>query len=115
MKCVPDADEHLMREAQRIAAVGLAAGELPIGAIVTRGGEVVARARASGLLIAHAETHVLRHADELRLPLAQRRDQLPRIRGGVLRDETVKLFGEYIARHPGNGGLTAWARTMLPG
>lgn len=38
--------------------------------------------------------------------------RLPRIRGGVLRDEALALFGEYAERHPSAGGLNDFARSI---
>jgi tRNA(adenine34) deaminase len=65
-------DEDLMRVALAVAAEGLAAGELPIGAVVALDGVVIARAhtaeRASGRLLVHADLLALQAIDELRLP-----------------------------------------------
>ena len=63
-----DADVRFMRLALAEAARGLAAGELPIGAVVVAGdGEVLAAAhtneRATGRLLVHAELRALQAAD----------------------------------------------------
>lgn len=55
-----------MRRALDLAAVAAAAGEVPVGAVVTRGGEIIAEARNAmrGTVdpTAHAEIVALRHA-----------------------------------------------------
>jgi len=74
---VQSQDVELVRAAIDVAAVGLAAGELPIGAVVALDGKVVASAhtaeRASGRLLVHADLLALQTADELRLPVGDRR------------------------------------------
>lgn len=63
----PIDDARWMEEALAVAAEGLAAGELPIGAVVVVDGEVVARAhtaeRAERRLLVHAELRALDAAD----------------------------------------------------
>ena len=58
-----------MREALRVAEVGLAAAELPIGAVVVLGDEIVAEAhtaeRREGRLLVHAELVALDRADRV--------------------------------------------------
>ena len=61
-----DADRAMMAEAIREARLALDAGEVPVGAVVARGGEVVGRGRnrreASGDPTAHAEIEAIRGA-----------------------------------------------------
>lgn len=60
-------DERWMADALEVAAEGLAAGELPVGAIVVADGEIVGRAhaeeRAQARLLVHAELLALDRAD----------------------------------------------------
>jgi tRNA(adenine34) deaminase len=62
-------DEFWMGEALRVAADGLAAGELPIGAVVVRDGAIVAAAytqeQTQGRLLVHADFLALDAADRL--------------------------------------------------
>jgi tRNA(adenine34) deaminase len=37
--------------------------------------------------------------------------RVPHIQGGVLREETIALFGEYVARHS-SGAMWEWAKTI---
>ena len=37
---------------------------------------------------------------------------IPQIRGGVLRNEGIELFAEYVKRYPSSGGLTDFARSI---
>jgi tRNA(adenine34) deaminase len=61
-----DQDERLMREALRLAREALAAGEVPVGAVVAVGGEIVGQGWNSPLArndpTAHAEILALREA-----------------------------------------------------
>lgn len=61
-----DADDHFMRECLREAAAAQAAGEVPVGAVVVRGGQIIGRGhnRSIGMHdpTAHAETIALRAA-----------------------------------------------------
>src|SRR3989304_2416900 len=60
------ADERFMREALAEARLALAAGEVPVGAVVVLGGEVIARAHNAPIALAdptaHAEVLALREA-----------------------------------------------------
>jgi tRNA(adenine34) deaminase len=62
----PDLDERMMRLALREAALATGAGEVPVGAVVARGEEVVATARnereGTNDPTAHAEILALRRA-----------------------------------------------------
>jgi tRNA(adenine34) deaminase len=72
------ADEEFMQEALRLARVGGAAGEVPVGAVVVVGGEIAGRAWNSPIArhdpTAHAEILAIReaaaHAGNYRLPNA---------------------------------------------
>jgi tRNA(adenine34) deaminase len=61
-------DEQFMREALRLARQGAAAGEVPVGAVVVTGGEIVGRAWNSPIArndpTAHAEILALREAGQ---------------------------------------------------
>jgi tRNA(adenine34) deaminase len=61
-----DSDEQFMREALRLARLGGAAGEVPVGAVVVAGGEIVGRAWNAPISrndpTAHAEILALREA-----------------------------------------------------
>jgi tRNA(adenine34) deaminase len=63
-------DTDFIREALRVAAAGLEAGELPIGAVVVLGNHILAAAwtaeRAEGRRLVHAELRALEMADRLR-------------------------------------------------
>ncbi|MBQ7543293.1 MAG: nucleoside deaminase [Clostridia bacterium] len=56
-------DEQFMREALRLAAEAAEAGEVPVGAVVVRGGEIVGRGRnrreTDRNALAHAETEAI--------------------------------------------------------
>jgi tRNA(adenine34) deaminase len=62
-------DEHFMREALRQAARAYEAGEVPVGAVIVRGGRVIARAFNQVELLkdatAHAEMLALTQAEEV--------------------------------------------------
>jgi tRNA(adenine34) deaminase len=59
-------DEDLVREALALARRGMAAGEVPVGAIIAVGGEVIGRAHNAPITLrdptAHAEILALREA-----------------------------------------------------
>lgn len=65
-KFLPDPDTRFMRQALELAQGAAAAGEVPVGAIVARGDEILARAantsRAENDPTAHAELKALRDA-----------------------------------------------------
>jgi tRNA(adenine34) deaminase len=160
--------EQFMKEALRMASLGLEHGELPIGAVVVLGGRVIAAAHtreaAEGRLLVHADLLALEAADKLQPFPGRRRDaqlfvslepclmclgaamsfflgevyyalespgdgavslvrewrrdetafpayQVPRIQGGLLREESIGLFREYVSRHP-SGAMSAWARRL---
>lgn len=160
--------EQYMREAIKVARVGLDAGELPIGALVVLNGEIIAQAhtreRAEGRLLVHADLLALEEADRIRPFPGRRRDaalfvtgepclmclgaamsffvgeicyghecpgdgavslvqgwkrkeedfpayQVPKITGGVLREECLSLFDDYVARHSG-GAMWEWAKAI---
>ena len=64
--CPNESDEELMAEALAEARRGFEAGEVPIGALVVAGGEIVARAHNAPITLAdptaHAEILALREA-----------------------------------------------------
>jgi tRNA(adenine34) deaminase len=64
-------DAALMDAALEQAALGLAAGEVPIGAVAVADGEIVARAfwRLNSGLLAHPELRTLQQANRRRLSL----------------------------------------------
>jgi tRNA(adenine34) deaminase len=68
---------QMMQEALAMARLGLERGELPIGAIVTKGAEVLSRAftqeKTEGRYLVHADFLALHSADLLRLSLDERR------------------------------------------
>lgn len=160
--------ERFMREALRMARIGLDSGELPIGAVVVLDGQVIVAAhteeRAQGRLLVHADLLALEAADRLRPFPGRRRDaalfvtgepclmclgaalsfflgavyyghecpgdgavslvrgwqrkeedfpnyRLPHIEGGILRDDGIALFRDYVARHS-QGALWEWAKTI---
>ncbi|UCH77302.1 MAG: nucleoside deaminase, partial [Candidatus Coatesbacteria bacterium] len=59
-------DDRFMEEALALARVAAEAGEVPVGAVVVREGEVIGRGRnrteATGQAVAHAEMEALRKA-----------------------------------------------------
>jgi tRNA(adenine34) deaminase len=63
-----DRDDEFMREALRLARLGAAAGEVPVGAVAVRGGEIVAAAYNAPISridpTAHAEILAIRQAAE---------------------------------------------------
>lgn len=75
----PDDDTRGMGEALAVAAEGLAAGELPIGAVVVRDGEVLGRAHTQEA----TQRRLLVHAELLAL------DQADRVLGGRRREATL--------------------------
>jgi tRNA(adenine34) deaminase len=160
--------ETHMRQTLALAAGALAAGELPIAALVVLDDNVIASAttaekREKRFLI-HAELLALDAADRLRLPVSVRRSmklftnlepclmcmgavmssflgeviyglespgdgavalvqgwrrneadfagyQLPTITAGLLRQESIRLFEQYVAIQP-PGPMRAWAETL---
>jgi tRNA(adenine34) deaminase len=38
--------------------------------------------------------------------------QVPEVRGGVLREETIELFRSYVNIHPSGEPMTVWARSL---
>jgi tRNA(adenine34) deaminase len=160
--------ECFMREALRVARLGLEHGELPIGAVVVLHGEIIASAhtmeKSEGRLLVHADLLALEAADRLHPFPGKRRDsklfvtgepclmcmgaamsfflgeiyyghecpgdgavalvqqwqrreqdfpnyRVPRIEGGILRNEAVALFQAYVAGAP-PGPMREWARTI---
>ena len=63
-----DDDEKYMLEALREAAEGAAEGEVPVGALIVKGGEVIARAHnlieTDGRSSAHAEMIAIEAAEK---------------------------------------------------
>jgi tRNA(adenine34) deaminase len=63
----PCSDEYFMREALRLAHKAAVAGEVPVGAVIVRGGKVIARAHNQVELLkdatAHAEMLALTQAE----------------------------------------------------
>ena len=61
-------DEEYMRQALAEARLALAEGEIPVGAVVVRGGEVIARAHNTrerdGCVLGHAELGAIKLASE---------------------------------------------------
>lgn len=74
----PDLDEHLMRAALAQAQIALERGELPVGAVVARGDQILSAAatceRATGRLLVHAELLALEAVDALAALPGRRRD-----------------------------------------
>lgn len=160
--------ESYMREAIRMAEIGLDAGELPIGAVIVLNGEIIARANtrevSESRLLVHADLLALEEADRICPFPGRRRDaklfvtgepclmcvgaamsfflgeiyyghespsdgavelvktwkrdetgfpayRMPQITGGVLREECISLFDEYVARHT-SGGMWEWAKSI---
>jgi tRNA(adenine34) deaminase len=70
-RCVSSSSSELMGAALEQAAMGLEAGELPIGSVVAADGEVVARShwRAGDGLLAHPELVALQEANRRRVTL----------------------------------------------
>ena len=62
-------DTDFMREALREARLAAAAGEMPVGCVIARGGEIIARAHnrceAEGDATAHAELLAIREASRM--------------------------------------------------
>ena len=61
-------DESFMREALKEADIAAASGEMPVGCVIVRGGEIIARAHntceADGDATAHAEIKAIRMASK---------------------------------------------------
>jgi tRNA(adenine34) deaminase len=74
----PPSPEYFMREALRVARIGLEQGELPIGAVVVLDDRIIAAAhtaeRAERRLLVHAELLALEVADRLQPFPGKRRD-----------------------------------------
>ncbi len=161
-------NEFWMREALKVARLGLERGELPIGAVIVQDGQIIASAhtqeKVQGRLLVHAELLALEAADKLTPFPGRRRDvqmfvtgepclmclgaamsfflgeiyygheipsdgavslvrqwkrsekdfpnyQVPQIEGGILREEGIALFREYVARHS-SGAIWEWAKTI---
>ena len=70
--------ERFMQEALKVAAAGLAKGELPIGAVVVLNNQVIAAAhtmeKSQGRLLVHADLLALEAADRIQPFPGQRRD-----------------------------------------
>ncbi|GAA3994817.1 tRNA lysidine(34) synthetase TilS [Deinococcus rubellus] len=68
----PEADHYFMGEALRLAEAAARAGEVPVGALVVRGTEVIAsaanRSRELGDMTRHAELEALRQAAQVAGP-----------------------------------------------
>jgi tRNA(adenine34) deaminase len=66
---VDETVNHFMREALKVARVGLEAGELPIGAVVVLNGKIIAsahtREKAEGRYLVHADLLALEEADRI--------------------------------------------------
>lgn len=164
-----DVHERFMREALKMARVGLEKGELPIGAVVVLNNEIIAAAhtmeKTEGRLLVHADLLALEAADRIKPFPGKRRDavlyvtgepclmcmgaalsfflgeiyyghecpgdgavavvqqwqrkeadfpnyRVPKITGGLLRQEGIDLFKEYVARHT-SGALWEWAGTIV--
>ena len=165
---VEDVHERFMREALKMAHMGLEHGELPIGAVVVLNNEIIAAAhtmeKAEGRLLVHADLLALQSADNIKPFPGKRRDaalyvtgepclmclgaamsffvgeiyyghecpgdgavalvqqwrrkeedfpnyRVPKITGGLLRQEGIDLFKEYVARHA-SGAMWEWAKTI---
>jgi tRNA(adenine34) deaminase len=39
--------------------------------------------------------------------------RLPKVRGGVLRLDTIALFKNYLVQHPEDNGVTAWVKGLV--
>jgi hypothetical protein len=101
-------EDELVAAAIDVAGEGLAAGELPIGAVAALGDDVVGRAftqeRGLGRRLVHADLLAMTQADE-------RGDVPPAVRGGILRRESRELFRRYATAFP-DSPEGRWARTM---
>ncbi len=66
MRAGTDRDEYFMREAIAEASAAADAGEVPVGAVVVRGGEIIARGRNTrerdGVATGHAEIMAIESA-----------------------------------------------------
>ena len=157
-----------MREALKMARLGLEQGELPISAVVVLNNEIIAAAhtmeKAEGRLLVHADLLALEAADKIKPFPGKRRDvalyvtgepclmclgaamsfflgeiyyghecpgdgavalvqqwqrkeadfpnyRVPKITGGLLHQEGIDLFKEYVAHHS-SGALWEWAKTI---
>ncbi len=157
-----------MRKALEVARAGLEQGELPIGAVIVQGNQIIASAhtqeKQQGRLLVHAELLALEAADSIKPFPGRRRDaqmfvtgepclmclgaamsfflgeiyfgheipsdgavslvqqwkreekdfpnyQVPRIEGGLLREESIALFQNYVVQHS-SGAMWEWAKTI---
>lgn len=70
--------ERFMREALKMARIGLEKGELPIGAVVVLNNEIIAAAhtmeKTAGRLLVHADLLALEAADKIKPFPGKRRD-----------------------------------------
>ncbi len=160
--------ERFMRSALAVARMGLDQGELPLGAVVVQGSQIIASAHTQEVgqnrLLVHADLLALEAADRLKPFPGSRRDctlyvtgepclmclgaamsffiggivyghempsdgavalvqqwqrddaafpsyRLPKITGGVLREEGIGLFKEYVMRHS-SGAMWEWAKSV---
>jgi tRNA(adenine34) deaminase len=127
---MPYPPAHFMAAALRIAATGLDRGELPIGAVVVLGDEIIASAhtaeRAERRLLVHAELLALDAADRLAPFPGRRRD----VRLFTTLEPCLMCLGaaisfglgeiHYALESPADGALTfahAWQRdeAAMPG
>ncbi len=157
-----------MREALKVARMGLERGELPIGAVIVQEEQIIASAytqeKAQGRLLVHADLLALEAADSIKPFPGRRRDvkmfitgepclmclgaamsfflgelyyghempgdgavslvqqwkrkeedfpnyRVPKIEGGILREEGIALFQEYVALHT-SGAVWEWAKAI---
>lgn len=126
---MPHPPAHFMAVALQLAADGLERGELPIGAVVVLGDEIIASAhtaeRAERRLLVHAELLALDAADRLAPFPGRRRDA----RLFTTLEPCLMCFGaaisfglaesHYALESPGDGAITlarAWQRdeTSMP-
>lgn len=111
-----------MGAAIAVAQVALANGELPIGAVVAVGDEIVARAHTSDVgaarRLAHAETLALTGADGLlrwkprKGPVRLATTIVPAITGRVRRVECRDLYRWWCEAAPSGSGFRPFAETM---
>ena len=105
-------NEQLMREALKEAALALAAGELPVGCVIARDGEIVARAHneceEQGDATAHAELLAIRRASKAagdwrlnRCTLCVTLEPCPMCAGAIMQARVGRLV--YGAADPGQG------------
>jgi tRNA(adenine34) deaminase len=127
---MPHPPAHFMAAALRLAATGLERGELPIGAVVVLGDEIIASAhtaeRAERRLLVHAELLALDAADRLALFPGRRREVrlFTTLEPCLMCLGAAMSFGlgeiHYALESPSDGAITlaqAWQRdeAALPG